>query len=190
MAGVMQRYSALEVDPVRRDKIREVADKTVAAHLANKQLSPAGNWYWFYSITEKVPNDLAHAGYIIEGLQLYARHGGTLARDLDLKLIDRHLDEFVRPNTKRLSAWPVFRKDADLPARSYDVGQGLFLICASQDTSRRAGYLASLPFYRLAGRAYAKYPSDAEASLSKIAVREYEGYVLMGLAACLKNAAQ
>lgn len=185
LAGAMQRYSGLEPDVDLKARIRGVADRTIAAHLAHRQTAASGAWYWHYSVTEKVPNDLAHAGYIIHGLRLYAEHGGALADKLDIPAIERHLADFVEPKTQRIVAWPSFRKDTNTPARSYDLGMGLYLACLRGHTSLYAPYLASLPDYRNAQGGYLKYPPRP--GQPDLAVREYEAYVLLGMATCLKG---
>ena len=185
LAGLLQRYSALESDPAVRERIRAVADKTVAVHIANKRLTANGSWYWHYSIHEHVPNDLAHAGYIIHGLSQYAEHGGALGSQLDVPAIERHLADFIDPNTKQVVAWPSFRKDANTPARSYDIGMGLFLVCHRGLTALVPAYMASLPNYRTPTGAYLKYPPKP--GQVDLAVNEYEAYILLGLSACQRG---
>jgi hypothetical protein len=185
MAGVLQRFSSIESDPVSKARMRELADKTVAAHIAHKRLTETA-WYWHYSLNEEVPNDLAHAGYIMEGLRLYVEHGGRLAGQLDLGAIERHLSDFIDPALGRIMAWPNFRQDTNTPARSYDLGLGLYLVCKLRDQNLRSAYTAALSDYRNAAGAYLKYPSRA--GQPDLAVREYEAYILLGLAQCLKTA--
>jgi hypothetical protein len=188
MAGVMQRYSRLEQDAALAQQIRLVADKTVAAHLAQRKLRPDGSWFWHYSITEHVPNDLAHAGYIILGMQMYAQHGGTLRDRIDLKGVEQHLADFVDRETKSIIAWPNFRTDTNTPARSYDLGMGMYLVCQGTNSSLRQTYLASLDRYRGKNGEYLKYPPKA--GQVDLAVREYEAYILLGIASCLPQGAQ
>lgn len=188
LAGVMQRYSRRETDPELARRIQAVADKTVAAHLANRQMTANGAWYWHYSITEPVPNDLAHAGYVMLGLQLYAQYGGALRDQLDVAAIQKHLADFPDPTSGKLMAWPHFRTDANTPARSYDLGMGLYLVCTSSLSQLRALYLDALPSYRTATGAYLRFPPGTRKP--EIVVREYEGYILLGLAACLPPAAR
>lgn len=186
LAGVLQRFSHLTKDTDLAGRLRDTADKTVLAHLEHVRKTEAGGWYWPYSISENVPNDLAHAGYVVHGLRLYAEHGGRLAGKLDLDAIDAHLADFValdkdgRPNG--LVAWPTFRADANTPARSYGLGMGLYLVCRRPSTALQDKYLAAVPRYRREDGSYAKYPPGS--GLSDLAVREYEAYVLLGLAAC------
>ncbi len=183
LAGAIQRYTTFETDPKMKARMQAVVDKTVAAHLAHKQVAASGSWFWHYSTSEKVPNDLAHAGYIMHGMRLYADHGGTLADKLDIKAIERHLGDFVDPASGRIVAWPNFRKDANTPARSYDLGMGLYLVCRRGHDALRAPYLASLPAYRTTTGSYLKYPPKP--GQPDLPVREYEGYILLGLAACM-----
>jgi hypothetical protein len=188
LAGAIQRYSVFEADPQMKARMQAVVDKTVAAHLAHRQVADSGSWFWHYSISEKVPNDLAHAAYIMHGMRLYADHGGTLASRLDIKAIERHVGDFVAPASGRIVAWPNFRKDTNTPARSYDLGMGLYLVCQRGFDALRAPYLASLPAYRTAAGSYLKYPPKP--GQPDLAVREYEGYILLGLAACLGGRGQ
>lgn len=188
LAGVIQRYTTLETDPQLKARMRAVADRTVAAHLAHRQITASGSWFWNYSISEKVPNDMAHAGYIMHGMRLYANYGGTLADQLDINAIERHLGDFVDPATGRILAWPNFRKDVNTPARSYDLGMGLYLVCRRGDDALRVPYVSSLPAYRTTTGNYLKYPPKP--SQADLAVREYEGYVLLGMASCLPQGAQ
>lgn len=185
LAGVMQRYSRIEADAELARRIQSVADKTVAAHLAHRQVAANGSWYWHYSVSEPVPNDLAHAGYVILGLQMYAQHGGALRERLDLAAIEKHLADFLDPASGKLTAWPNFRTDANTPARSYDLGMGLYLVCKSSVPQWRAAYLAALPSYRTASGAYSKYPPMP--GRTELVVREYETYILLGLAACVPS---
>ncbi len=189
LAGVMQRFSHLVSDLSYSEQLRDVADKTVRAHLSHVKETDAGGWYWSYSISEDIPNDLAHAGYIVHGLRLYAEHGGTYADQLDLASIDAHLSDFAVVNEdgvpEAIMAWPVFREDTNTPARSYGLGMGLYLSCLRQSSRLQEYYLAALPRYRLKAGGYAKYPTRS--GYSELVVREYEAYVLLGITACLSK---
>lgn len=188
LAGVMQRLSGFPEAAEIRDSLRAVADKTIEAHLAQRRSTQAGAWYWNYSINENVPNDLAHAGYVIYGLRLYAQEGGKLAGKLDVPAIEKHLADFVGEPADRLFAWPMFRQDTNTPARSYDLGMGLYLTCVvgRPDLTRR--YARSLARYRAPEGAYLKYPPDYNAPA--LSVREYEAYILLGLSRCAEGPAQ
>lgn len=187
-AGVMQRYSRLETDPHLAIQIQSVADKTVAAHLEHRQVRPDGSWYWNYSVTEPVPNDLAHAGYIMYGMRLYADHEGALRGHLDLRAIEQHLADFVDHDKGTIVAWPTFRSDTNTPARSYDLGMGMFLVCHLKKDDLRHHYVAPLGLYRGMNGEYFKYPPKR--GQPDLAVREYEGYILLGLASCLPPSRQ
>lgn len=185
LAGSIQRFSALESDAALRARMREAADKTMAVLLAHRRISPGGGWYWTYSISENVPNDLAHAGYIIRGIELYVRHGGTLASKFTPERSTRHVSEFVQPWSSRVLAWPRFRTDVDIPARSYDLGMGLYIACRESSlTSTADQMLRSIPDYRTAEGAYLKYPIGVPGS--PVVIREYETYLLLGMAACAR----
>ncbi len=188
LAGVMQRLSGFQEAAEIRDSLRAVADKTIEAHLTQRRSTPAGAWYWNYSINENVPNDLAHAGYVIYGLRLYAQQGGKLAGKLDVPAIEKHLADFVGEPADRLSAWPTFRQDTNTPARSYDLGMGLYLTCVvgRSDLTRR--YARSLARYRTPEGAYLKYPPDY--NTPALSVREYEAYILLALSRCAERPAQ
>ncbi|MGE0516308.1 MAG: hypothetical protein AB7E81_03530 [Hyphomicrobiaceae bacterium] len=185
LAGIMQRYSHIEPESEMRNKLREIADMTIGTHLAHKQVRPDGNWYWHYSINEKVPNDLAHATYIIHGLKLYAKYNGKLTGSLDLAAIERHLVDFVDPSSNRILAWPRFRIDTNSTARSYDLGMGLFAVCQLTEGQLRERYTAALPAYRSSSGRYLKYPPKLDRS--DLSVREYEAYLLLGMSSCLRG---
>jgi hypothetical protein len=193
--GWILEFGVLESDDLKNHPIgssatffQKMSDKTVAAHLAQRQLRPDGSWFWHYSITEHVPNDLAHAGYIILGMQMYAQHGGALRDRIDLKGVEQHLADFVDRETKSIIAWPNFRTDTNTPARSYDLGMGMYLVCQGKNSSLRQTYLASLDRYRGKNGEYLKYPPKA--GQFDLAVREYEGYILLGIASCLPQGAR
>ncbi len=183
LAGVLQRYSVMESDPRTKARMRKFADATVSALIRHRRLSAAGTWFWNYSVTEPVPNDLAHAAYVIYGLQTYVENKGALAVRLDIPAISRHLADFIEPVTGQILAWPNFRTDANTPARAYDLGMGLYLACKNVSPDLRSPFLSMLPAYRTRGGAYLKYPPGR--GLETFPVREYEAYVLFGLASCI-----
>lgn len=180
LAGLMQRYSRIERDPLLAAQMRQAADKTVAVLLAQKQLTADKHWFWHYSITEKVPNDLAHASYIMRGLRLYAENGGALAAQIDLAAIEGHLQDFYSPE-RGVLAWPVFRIDANNPARSYDLGMGMLLVCTIGPEALRRPFVEATEIYKSTDGRYLKYPVVSKANAH---IMEYEAYVFMGLNAC------
>ena len=46
----------------------EVADRVMRSLIDHHVQDPQANWYWNYSTVEDVPNDLTHAGYIVDGI--------------------------------------------------------------------------------------------------------------------------
>lgn len=186
LAGQMQRFSTRLADP-RAEVLRSAADRTMEQLLAHRQVDPAGNWYWGYSVQEPVPNDLAHAMYIVQGIQSYAAHGGRYAAAFDRTRVSRHLDAFLREDNAFVSAWPTFRRDVAYPARSYDLGMGLatavrFASSIPADTTGRIAM--HVPSYRRPDGWYRKYPAAGDKqSGDDLVVGEYQAYVLLGLAA-------
>lgn len=191
LAGQLQRLSRLTADQVLARKMAEVADKTVAAHLRYKQKSPeTGAWFWFYSVQEAVPNDLPHASYIAAGMADYVRHGGKLASDIDLNAVFDHLQEFLPPQQIKdsprpfIRAWPRFRQNITLEARSYDLGMALHLACTNERLKPLRGALfAAVEDYRNTYGHYQKYP--VRSGHPSLVVAEYESYLYRGLASCL-----
>ena len=183
MAGVLQRLSVFETEAATRARMREVADTTMAVLLRERQYAPNGHWYWYYSLGEAIPNDLAHAGYIIHGIHLYAAHGGRLASKFPLPTVRAHLADYEGGSSWPITEWPKFRTDVSVPARTYDIGMGLFLVCTlGLDETVSTSMLQALSHYRESDGSYLKQPRGF-ASVP-IVVREYETYVLLGLAAC------
>lgn len=193
LAGQMQRYSALVSDAAMRDRLRAYADRTVAALIRYKKIDPSGHWYWAYSVQEdNNPNDMAHAGYIIDGLGVYVRHGGRLAGELDLTAARRHLELFFDRRRTYVRGWPTNRTDIDRPARSYDIGMGLALAARHAEISTLVEPLSQLSFlYRLQDGRYTKYPYRPTASQMKptaidtMVIQEYQAYILRGLSYAL-----
>lgn len=182
LAGQAQRFSRL-VDGKARVRLEQLADGVVEALLAHRQLAADGSWYWFYSVTEKNPNDLPHASYIIAGLRAYTAHGGALAARLDLPAIDRHLEAFVDRDARRWYSWPKIgeRRFPELP-RLYDMGMALSLLAPTDE--RAHALVTSSRFYRNEDGHYVVRPNDRRI------VNEYESYWLFGLAHFLAPRAQ
>ena len=183
LAGAMQRFAALDAEKVRAAAFKAAADRTVAALIANKKIAKSGAWYWQYSVTENVPNDLAHAGYIMRGLRLYVESGGTLGKDIDVASVEKHLQDFIGPESGHVFAWPIFRTDVKMRARSYDLGFGLYLACTQGDVDLQKKMLRSEPAYRNAEGRYLKYP-PVPGQPDDI-INEYEAYLYLALAACV-----
>lgn len=189
MAGEMQHYSQYVENPEKKRLLRQVADRVVQAVLEQKKIDPAGNWYWTYSAQENNANDMAHAGYIMEGLRTYKKYQGNLAAQVDVdKLLD-HLKQFPDKKAQYVRAWPVFRKDIKNPARTYDLGMGLFLAASGPDSlGKLKDQFANATFdYKLPTGEYAKYPCQGAgvqalaAKQAPLVIQEYQAYVLYGL---------
>lgn len=183
-AGVLQQLSGLVADPADAEKLRRLADRTMRALLDNRCLTPAGNWYWHYSVTEEVPNDLCHAIYIMEGVSRYKRHGGRLAAMFDYDAVIRHFFDFITPpdflGRRKLSAYPLSVRKEFSPPRSYDVGMALnFFFHRMPDRHAGGEMLLRLISDYYAGGHVSRYPMADE---KPIFVREYEAYVMLGLA--------
>ncbi len=185
LAGQFQRLSTLTADSKLRDQLKDVADKTIASLVKNHKLSPeTGAWYWDYSIQELSANDLPHASYIVEGLRTYAAHEGRLANQVDIDRTLDHLLEFSGAGSFTVRAWPRFRVEITLPARSYDLGMAMQVACTSERLASIRGALAdALPLYVTPEGAYLKYPLSS--GQPWLVVGEYEAYLYRGLATCL-----
>lgn len=185
LAGQLQRFSRKTQNPERQMQLRAVADDTMRSLLEHRKNSPLkGRWYWNYSVQEEVANDLPHAGYIIDGIRTYIAYDGLLADRFDRFAVLAHLRDFpVGGETVR--AWPLFRRDVAVPARSYDLGFALHLVCSEPYVADlRDTMLAILPRYRNEQGQYTKYPAGTEGQ-EVLSVAEYEAYLYRGVLTCL-----
>ena len=85
----------------------------------------ASGWYWNYSATEAVPNDLAHAGYVVDGVATYVAEGGALAGLFPMDRVVGHLETFLTGGTTEESmlAWPIWRSpDLVVPPLRHRLG--------------------------------------------------------------------
>jgi hypothetical protein len=193
LAGQMQRFSRFVDEPLA-STLRSRADENMRILLAHQQTDPDGNWYWNYSVQERVPNDLAHASYIIDGILTYVENGGALGSRFDSRRTVGHLASFLRGDDLFVSAWPTFRSDVQYPARSYDIGAGLALatrfptLLPNSVAARMANHL---PAYARPDGWYRKYPAAGDKkSGDDLVVGEYQAYMLYGLAAWAATADQ
>lgn len=190
LAGQMQRFAALDVSP-QADTYRAVADRVMQSLIDLHQTDPAGNWYWNYSTTEAIANDLTHAGYIIDGVATYGSEGGSLAASLPLERLVDHLDMFRSDGSipEAMLSWPIWRSiDLTRPQwrqlRLYEEGWTLYTISQYRDQ------LADLiePLCGISRRhrddegVFHKYPVDADiGGLPNPEVYEYVAYYYLGL---------
>lgn len=180
LAGQMQRYSEIVISSELREELKSTANKTIAALVENKNIySKTGSWYWDYSIQETNPNDLPHAGYIIEGVFTYIEYNGDLASDLDKDKIFNHLMDFLE-NDGQVRGWPVFRPDITTPPRLYDLSIAAHLLCTFKDKVSGDLFLDKVERYAISD-GYLKYPRGMESNRQ---VAEYEAYLYRALMSC------
>jgi hypothetical protein len=181
LAGQMQRFAVITPRPELKEALESAADSTMLALINHKKVAEdSGSWYWNYSIQEDNPNDLPHAGYIIEGVLTYIDNRGKLASSFDRDSIFQHLNDFFGEDGK-IRGWPVFRPDITTAPRLYDLSIASQLMC--RFSSREAGnfFLSSVSAYEAPEGGYLKYPYSTEANRQ---VAEYESYLYRALLAC------
>jgi hypothetical protein len=192
LAGQMQRASRGVADPRQRERYLASADATMRAVLRHRQLAPgSGHWTWSYSLQQPtLPNDLPHAGYMIEGIRAYIEHGGRLADEFDWYAVLAHLGDFrgTEKDADAVRAFPSFRPRVTLPARAYDLGLALHLACTETRMAHLAPWLVkAVQRYRTSAARYLKYPLGTTAALATapdLVVNEYEAYLYRGLTSC------
>lgn len=181
LAGQMQRYAEITKDPELRDELRSAADATMAALIKNKKIAPdSGSWYWNYSIQEENPNDLPHAGYVIEGVVTYIENNGRLASSFNKDKVFNHLMDFFGADGK-VRGWPAFRPEIMTPARLYDLSIASQLMCRFKDPMSGNLFLGEVERYASPAGGYLKYPDGMKANRQ---VAEYEAYLYRALFAC------
>lgn len=182
LAGQMQRYSEIVKRPEQQVALRSAADATMAALIQNKKISPeTGSWYWNYSIQENSPNDLPHAGYVVEGVITYIENNGRLSSQFDKDKVFKHLmDFFERDGTVR--GWPAFRPEIKTSPRLYDLSIATQLMCRFKDQASGTLFLGEVENYALPeGGGYLKYPRGTAENRQ---VAEYEAYLYRALMSC------
>ncbi|HXH80910.1 hypothetical protein [Nocardioides sp.] len=183
LAGQMQRFAKYADDPALAARLRSTADATVASLVRHHQISPSKSWYWRYSIQEDVTNDLAHAGYIVEGLRTYVRERGRLSPDVDLPAVVSHLRDFF-DETGTPRGWPDFQTDIDRGARLYDIGMALHLSCSEPRLAPLTDKLTKVvDNYRAGESGFSRYPAGTPDE-APLVVNEYEAYLWRGLMSC------
>ena len=148
-------------------------------------------WYWTYSTTELIPNDLPHAGYVIEGIATYVEEGGALADLFPMERVIGHLEAFLPDETMEedLLAWPVWRSpDLGVPAwrvpRLYGIGWTLALVAdwPEELTQLRDTVCSEVLKYQRDGLEYLKYPRTLDLRGSENSeIWEYSSYLYLGL---------
>lgn len=180
LAGQMQRFSKYVNDEVLKESLQEAADATVKSLIKNKLLSKKGSWYWYYSIQEEIPNDLPHAGYIVEGLLIYIENEGRFANQIEKDKVFSHLYDFV-DGKGAVRGWPVFASSIKTPPRLYDLSIAAQLGCRFSRLEDGEIFLAPVMAYKSLSGGYTKYPSDTSGNKR---VAEYESYLYRALKAC------
>lgn len=186
MAGQMQRFSEIVPDFEKRDRLRFVSDMVMMSLLNNKRLDQNGGWYWNYSVDENVPNDAAHAIYIIDGIYQYKQHQGSIADQFNWIAINRHVILFYSPEDRQFKRFPQITNNS-YPGqpRLYELGMlmyymGKFGLQEAGDTL----FTFSIA-YRLPDGTYAKLPVGEEDSGNSLVVNEYMSYLLYGYGSLL-----
>ena len=181
LAGQMQRFAVITPQVELKEALMSAADSTMSALLRNKKIAEgSGSWYWNYSIQEDNPNDLPHAGYIVEGVLTYIDNKGRLASDFDRQKIFQHLMDFFGKDGK-VRGWPAFRPEITTDARLYDLSIAAQLMCRFQDHNSGNYFLGEVPRYEAPEGGYLKYPHGTEPNRQ---VAEYESYLYRALKAC------
>lgn len=181
LAGQMQRYAKVTGRPDLKDELSFAADTTMAALIQNRKISPrSGSWYWNYSIQEDNPNDLPHAGYIIEGVLTYIENNGRLSSSFDNDKVFGHLMDFFGDDGN-LRGWPAFRPEITTPARLYDLSIAAQLMCRFKDPISGNLFLGEVERYASSSGGYLKYPVGMQDNKR---IAEYEAYLYRALIAC------
>ncbi|CAD7036271.1 hypothetical protein RHAB21_02504 [Pseudorhizobium halotolerans] len=181
IAGQMQRFASYASSPEIADLLKSAADATMASLIAHHQESPGGAWFWKYSLQENVANDLAHASYIVEGIQTYVREGGALNKEIATSAVSQHLEEFGG-NDGTLRGWPTFQDNIDAPARLYDVGMALVLGCNSGPHEKLEEQAKKTAPLHRTDQGFSRYPVGVDDP--DLIVKEYETYLWRGMVAC------
>ncbi|PKM27013.1 MAG: hypothetical protein CVV09_03220 [Gammaproteobacteria bacterium HGW-Gammaproteobacteria-13] len=177
----MQRYSNIVQDAELKESLAAAADSTMLALLNSKKVfSESGSWYWNYSIQENNPNDLPHAGYIVEGVLTYVENNGRLSQAFDKGKIFNHLMDFFDVDGS-LRGWPIFRPEIKTPPRLYDLSIAAQLMCRFKDRAAADLFLGVVGQYAKPAGGYLKYPRTVKENRQ---VAEYESYLYRALMSC------
>ena len=177
MAGQMQRFVQFISNESLKNKIQVSVDKVMSATLKYKKTDPKGGWYWSYSIEENnVPNDLAHAGYVVEGILLYIKNGGTLGKLFNSKAILQHLDYFSNDEGTQWYFQPSFYSKKTISPRLYGIGMIMHILSKYTDKKIKIKNLATfISKYKISDGLYSRWINE------EIVITEYLTYLLYGL---------
>ncbi|MHA6161350.1 hypothetical protein [Pseudomonas sichuanensis] len=181
LAGQMQRFAEITPNGELKEALQSAADATMLALVRNKKIAEgSGSWYWNYSIQEDNPNDLPHAGYIIEGILTYMDSQGRLSASFDRQKVFQHLMDFFGKDGK-VRGWPAFRPEITTAARLYDLSIASQLMCRFKDPAAGNYFLGEVERYEGPEGGYLKYPRGTAGNRQ---VAEYESYLYRALKAC------
>ncbi len=144
-----------------------------------------------------MPNDLTHAGYIVDGISTYIQHGGRLTLSLPLDLISKHLLTFLGNETvgERVLRWPVWlshwrseeqNKEYLWLPRLYEIGWGMFVSSISSELLEplEAAACEVALRYRNDEGTFLKFPRFTEMDgMPNLQILEYSSYLYLGLTA-------
>lgn len=181
LAGQIQRFAEITPNAELKEALTSAADATMLALARNRKIAKgSGSWYWNYSIQEENPNDLPHAGYVIEGVLTYIDSQGRLASSFDRQKVFQHLMDFFGKDG-RVRGWPAFRPEITTAARLYDLSIASQLMCRFKDHGAGNFFLGEVERYEAPEGGYLKYPYGTDANRQ---VAEYESYLYRALKAC------
>ncbi len=191
LAGQLQRFATIA--PVSRARrYSAVADVVFDALVDDHRVDDDGHWYWSYSDRENTPNDMTHAGYIIDGVLTYVTHGGVLSDELPVDLIFEHVEYAFRPEEGQapelLLPWPAWRDEELFRShwrllRLYEVGWTLHLTGEYPfDLRRLRAALCSIGRrHRTEDGHWLKDATDIEVEVHNPEIYEYLAYFYLGL---------
>jgi len=178
MAGQMQRFTSFISDKALKNEIKSSVDKVMDTAIKYKKLDPKGGWYWSYSMEENtVPNDLAHAGYIVDGIMTYVRYKGRLREQFDKKAVLSHLDFFINKDRDKYYFHPSFFKKNKITPRLYGLGMLLHVYAKyTKDYNTMVTLLNYTHKYKLSSGLYSRWQNE------DVVITEYLTYLMYGIA--------
>lgn len=191
LAGQMARFASLGRRSEHAADYRAVADRVMTSLASRALTDRRGFWYWPYSVQEDTPNDLTHAGYVVDGVTAYVASDPAAAARLPVEVIASHLTSFVSDGTigEPMLPWPLWRSPELTDARSrlvrlYDLGWTFFQV--SQHRDQLAPLLEPLCSevrrHRSDDGSWRRYPTDADLPAgSDPEIAEYVAYAYLGV---------